>query len=75
MCQRFLARQPAISSPKGGGGGSARGGQRLEAKASENAGGANIPWIRNYERARAAVKRTETNGLFVLGRIIGVLRD
>jgi hypothetical protein len=38
-----------------------------EAKAGKNAGGADIPRIRNYEGARAVVKRPEASCLFVLG--------
>ncbi len=67
MHQRLISRQPAIPSTKGSGGGSARRGQRLEAKASEQACGADIPWVGNYENARALVKRAEANCLFILG--------
>ena len=41
--QRLTSRQPVISSTKGRGSGSAPCGQCLEAEASENAGGADIP--------------------------------
>src|SRR5437899_10644123 len=67
MRQRLISRQPAIPSTKGRGGGSARCGQCLETKARENPGGSDIPWIRNYENARAVVKRPEPSGLFILG--------
>ena len=69
--QGFLSRQSAVSSPKGSGRGSARCGQCMEAKACENAGRADIPWIRNYEDAGAFVERSETNCFFVLGNTHG----
>ena len=65
--QGLSPRQPVISSTNGSGGGSARRGQCLEAKAGEKLGGADIPWIRNDEGAWAVVKRAEANRLFVLG--------
>jgi hypothetical protein len=65
--QRLISRLPAIPSTNGRGGGSARCGQCLEAKAGENAGGADVPWIRNYEGARAVVKGAEASRLVVLG--------
>ena len=38
---------------------------RPEAKARENAGGADVPGIRNYEGARAVVEGTEANSFWV----------
>ena len=38
-----------------------------ETKAGEKEGGAGIPWIRDYESARAVVKRPEMSCLFALG--------
>src|SRR5579872_112113 len=67
MRKSFISRQLTISSTKSRGGGTTGRGQCLETKASENAGGADIPGIRNYEGARSVVKRAETNCLFVLG--------
>ena len=39
--------------------------QCLEAKAGKNAGGADIPRIRNYEGAGAVVKCAEASRLFL----------
>jgi hypothetical protein len=64
--QSLIPRQAVISSTNGSGGGSARRGQCLEAKAGEKLGGADIPWIRNDEGAWAVVKRAEASRLFVL---------
>ena len=66
VSQGLIAGQPAVSSTKSRGGGSARCGQGPEAKADKNAGGADIPRIRNYEGARAVVKRAEASTLIVL---------
>src|SRR5258708_1166815 len=67
MRQRFLSREHAILSTKGDGGSGARSGQCLEAESGEKAGGADVPWVRNYERARAVVEGAEASCFFVLG--------
>lgn len=38
-----------------------------KAKAGENAGGADIPWIRNYKGAWGVVERAKMSCLLVLG--------
>jgi len=51
-CTSASSRVSLPSLDQGSGRRRARCGQRLEIKAGEDAGGANIPWIRNYECAR-----------------------
>ena len=67
MLQRFISRESAILSAKGGGRSGARCGKRLETKAGQNARRAGVPRIRNYKRPRAVVKCPETSCLFILG--------
>lgn len=64
ICQRLIARQPAISPADAIGRGSARPSQRLEAQTRENERGANIPRIRKHEDPRPVMKRTEALALF-----------
>ena len=53
--KRFIPSQLTVPSTKHAGGSRAGCGQCLEAKASENAGGTNIPRIRNDERTGTLV--------------------
>jgi hypothetical protein len=59
--QRLISIHPVVSPSHGRGGGWIRCGQCLEAKSGEKAGGADIPWIRNYEGARVVMERAETD--------------
>src|SRR6059036_1517325 len=66
MRQRLFPGEPAIPSPKGHGGCSARSSQRLEAKACEQACRADVPWVRYYKSAGTFMKRPEAVCLFFL---------
>lgn len=64
-----------LRGSSGRGGGCTRCGQCLEAKSGENAGEANIPWIRNYERTRAVVKSPKAGCFSFWVTLMGLPRD
>jgi hypothetical protein len=72
VCQSFISRQAAVSSAENRRRGCARRGQGRKSKTRENAGGTDVPGIRNYEGARAVMKGAKASCLFFLGDTHGV---